>query len=113
MSLDAQIGGLRERLAEQDLLARVVTAEEAHDELSRGNKVAKVVAVFKALDLDKNGTVSLKELQAGMMMQRLHLSDEEATRFMCMIDQNTDGNVQISEFMVRIQYCLGCQLTWA
>jgi Ca2+-binding EF-hand superfamily protein len=44
---------------------------------------------------------NLYSLQAGLKAQRLQLSDEEARRFVNMIDADSNGTISISEFMVR------------
>lgn len=105
-SLGAQVAGLRDRLEALENLARDVTAEEAQLELSRGNCAAKVASELRALDANKDGAVSLAELQAGLLRGRLRLSDEEASRFLRMIDSsNTDNRISIAEFSVSV--CLG------
>ena len=100
-TLDAQIDSLRARLAEQDLFAHELSAEDAHAELARGgHRIAQVAAALKALDGDKDGAVTLREFQEGLVRQRVRLSDEEAGQLVRMIDPSSDdGRVHVSELV--------------
>eukprot|EP00924_Labyrinthula_sp_SR-Ha-C_P008947 snap_masked-scaffold_2-processed-gene-7.51-mRNA-1 protein AED:0.23 eAED:0.26 QI:0/0/0/1/1/1/2/0/979 len=53
---------------------------------------------FDFLDLDKNGYIGFKELRHTLVCLGQHVTDEEISEMLAMLDSDGDGQVSISEF---------------
>eukprot|EP00746_Dinoflagellata_sp_MGD_P166305 gnl/MRDRNA2_/MRDRNA2_96101_c0_seq1.p1 gnl/MRDRNA2_/MRDRNA2_96101_c0~~gnl/MRDRNA2_/MRDRNA2_96101_c0_seq1.p1 ORF type:complete len:385 (+),score=90.59 gnl/MRDRNA2_/MRDRNA2_96101_c0_seq1:83-1237(+) len=67
----------------------------------RHNPAEKVVKkLFNMADINKDGSLSAKELEA--VMERLGMSRKDVTKLMQAADKNSDGCLQIDEFLTWI-----------